>query len=99
MNKCLRNIVENMQESQTYLALTHTFKLVFIDLQSLSLHYRAKKVFDGVNHAAKMFPNAYVIMIIIGAVKGNGEAFVRVGERLLRGVWTPEAVEFLRPSL
>lgn len=56
-------------------------------------------MFDGVNHAAKMFPNAYLIMIIIGAIKGNGEAFVRVGERLVRGVWTPEAMEFLRPSL
>lgn len=61
--------------------------------------YRAKKVHDGVSHAAKMFPNAYVIMIFIGAVKGSGESFMRVGERLVRGVWTPEIVEFLRPSV
>ena len=45
-----------------------------------------------------MFPNAYLIMIIIGAVKGNGSSFVKLGERLIRGLWTPEAVEFLRPS-
>lgn len=28
--------------------------------------YRAKKVYDGVSHAGKLYPNAYVIMIIIG---------------------------------
>ncbi|VVD04738.1 unnamed protein product [Leptidea sinapis] len=28
--------------------------------------YRAKKVYDGVSHAAKLYPNAYIIMIIIG---------------------------------
>jgi len=38
-------------------------------------------------------------MILIGAVKGNGEAFMRLFERLVRGVWAPEAIEFLRPTL
>jgi len=60
--------------------------------------YRAKKVHDGVTHAAKLFPNAYIIMIAIGAIKGNGSGFVKVAERLCRGVWTPTAVEFLVPN-
>ena len=82
---------------------------------------RAKKVHDGVTHAAKLFPNAYIVMIAIGAIKGNGAGFVKVatspfhllyffgslsiifsfkiGERLVRGVWTPTAVEFLVPNL
>jgi len=60
--------------------------------------YRAKKVHDGVTHASKLFPNGYVIMIIIGAIKGNGAGFVKVTERLFRGVWTPTAVEFLVPN-
>jgi hypothetical protein len=38
-------------------------------------------------------------MILIGAVKGNGEAFMRLFERTIRGVWAPEAIEFLRPTL
>lgn len=59
---------------------------------------RAKQVNDGVHHAAKLFPNAYLVMILIGAVKGNGEAFMRLFERLVRGVWAPEAIEFLRPT-
>ena len=60
---------------------------------------RAKKVHDGVTHAAKLFPNAYLIMIVIGAVKGNGAGFVKIVERLCRGVWTPTVVEFLVPNL
>jgi len=60
--------------------------------------YRAKKVHDGVTHAAKLFPNAYIIMIAIGAIKGNGAGFVKVAERLCRGVWTPTSVEFLVPN-
>ena len=60
---------------------------------------RAKKVHDGVTHAAKLFPNAYIVMIAIGAIKGNGAGFVKVAERLCRGVWTPTAVEFLVPNL
>jgi len=60
--------------------------------------YRAKKVHDGVTHAAKLFPNAYIVMIAIGAIKGNGAGFIKVGERLVRGVWTPTAVEFLVPN-
>jgi len=60
--------------------------------------YRAKKVHDGVTHAAKLFPNAYVVMILIGTIKGNGGAFVKLGERLIRGVWTPTAIEFLVPT-
>ena len=60
---------------------------------------RAKQVHDGVGHAAKLFPNAYLVMIIIGAVKGNGDAFMKILERLTRGLWTPEGVELLRPTL
>ena len=32
---------------------------------------RTKKVYDGVNHAAKLFPNAWLIMFITGVVKGQ----------------------------
>ena len=70
--------------------------MMFVSFRNINM---AKKVHDGVSHAAKMFPNAYLVMIVIGAVKGNGPAFVKLGERLIRGVWTPETVEFLRPAL
>ncbi|XP_026320606.1 trimeric intracellular cation channel type 1B.1 [Hyposmocoma kahamanoa] len=60
--------------------------------------YRAKKVYDGVSHAGKLYPNAYVIMIIIGTLKGNGAGFTRLVERLIRGAWTPTAMETMQPS-
>jgi len=66
--------------------------------EALKEIYRAKQVHDGVGHAAKLFPNAYLVMIIIGAVKGNGDAFMKILERLTRGLWTPEGVELLRPT-
>lgn len=59
---------------------------------------RAKKVHDGVHHAAKIYPSAYIIMVIIGVVKGNGTSFLKVFERLLRGFWTPQAMEIMQPS-
>lgn len=33
--------------------------------------FRCKKVYDGVTHAAKLYPNAYLIMILIGTLKGT----------------------------
>lgn len=60
--------------------------------------YRAKKIYDGVSHAAKLYPNAWIIMIIIGTLKGNGAGFTKLLERLIRGAWTPTAMEFMQPS-
>lgn len=70
-------------------------KVVFSAMKEV---YRCKKVYDGVTHAAKLYPNAYVIMILIGTLKGNGAGFTKLIERLIRGVWTPTAMEFMQPS-
>jgi len=59
---------------------------------------RCKKVHDGVVHAAKVYPNAYLIMVIIGTVKGNGAAFLKLLERGLRGIWSPSPIEVLTPT-
>lgn len=59
---------------------------------------RCKKVHDGVVHAAKIYPNGYLIMVIVGTVKGNGAAFLKILERILRGSWTPNAIEFIAPT-
>ncbi len=32
---------------------------------------RAYKVHHGVIHAAKLYPNAYIVMVVIGTVKGK----------------------------
>lgn len=75
------------------------FLPVKIILSTMKEVTRCKKVHDGVAHAAKVYPTGYVIMAIIGTVKGNGAAFMRLIERILRGVWTPNAVEIMAPTL
>lgn len=60
---------------------------------------RCKKINDGVTHAAAIYPNSYLIMVIIGTVKGNGASLMKLFERMLRGQWTPNNIEFLQPSL
>ncbi|XP_074115943.1 trimeric intracellular cation channel type 1B.1 [Cotesia typhae] len=70
-------------------------KILFSAMKEI---YRCKKVYDGVTHAGKLYPNAYLIMILIGTLKGNGAGFTKLFERLIRGVWTPTAMEFMQPS-
>lgn len=60
--------------------------------------YRVKKINDGVTHAAKLYPNGYLIMLIVGTLKGNGSGFMKVMERFSRGVWTPTAFEVMQPG-
>ncbi|KAI8420239.1 hypothetical protein MSG28_008780 [Choristoneura fumiferana] len=40
--------------------------------------YRAKKVYDGVSHAGKLYPNAYLIMIIIVDLVNAGHEVVAI---------------------
>lgn len=74
------------------------FLPIKVVLSALKEVIRCKKVHDGVIHAAKLYPNSYLIMIMIGTIKGNGSGFLKVVERLFRGVWTPSAVEIMQPS-
>nr|CAG4645669.1 EOG090X09U3 [Lynceus sp. MCZ IZ 141354] len=74
------------------------FLPVKIAIAAMKEIYRCKKVHDGVAHAAKLFPNAWLILLIVGIIKGNGGGFVKIIERLIRGVWTPTAFELLQPS-
>ncbi|GFY47150.1 trimeric intracellular cation channel type 1B.1 [Trichonephila inaurata madagascariensis] len=59
---------------------------------------RCKKIHDGVIHAANIYPNSFLIMIVIGTLKGNGYAFLKIFERLLRGVWSPNSFETMQLS-
>jgi len=70
-------------------------KLAFSVMKEI---YRVKKVYDGVSHSLKVFPSGYLIALVVGTVKGNGAGFLKIFERLLRGIWTPGAIEILQPS-
>ncbi|CAG0919355.1 unnamed protein product [Notodromas monacha] len=60
--------------------------------------YRCKKINDGVVHASRLYPQGYLPILIVGTLKGNGGNFMKVMERLCRGIWTPDVMETLRPS-
>jgi len=46
-------------------------RIIYIYILSLNIIlHRCKKVYDGVTHAGKLYPNAYLIMILIGTLKG-----------------------------
>jgi hypothetical protein len=59
---------------------------------------RAYKIHHGVTYAAKLYPNAYLIHIIVGTAKGAGSGIIRMFEQLVRGVWIPTQSEILRPT-
>lgn len=59
---------------------------------------RAYKVSHGVSHSAKLYPNSYLVHVLVGTAKGAGSGIVRTFEQLVRGVWMPAHNELLRPS-
>lgn len=71
------------------------FKMVLCGLKEVQ---RAHKVYHAVSHTAKLYPNAYLIIVIIGTVKGAGSSIMKNFERLVRGVWIPGANEILQPT-
>lgn len=75
------------------------YPLINIVFATMKEIYRCRKVYDGVSHAGKLYPNSYIIMVVIGTLRGNGAGFTRFLERLIRGAWTPNEMEFMKPSL
>jgi len=59
---------------------------------------RAYKVSHGVAHAAKLYPNSYLVHILVGTSKGAGSGVIRTFEQLVRGIWAPAHNELLRPT-
>ena len=60
--------------------------------------HNCKAIYQGIIHASKIFPDSYFIMAFIGIVKGNGPGFTRMFERLIRGSWSMNVLEFMHPS-
>lgn len=59
---------------------------------------RVHKVHHGVLYAMKKFPGSYVIIVVIGVVKGSASSHMRILQRLVCGVWLPASNELLKPS-
>jgi len=71
------------------------FKMVICGLKEVQ---RAHKVYHAVSHTAKIYPNAYLIILVIGTIKGAGSGLMKNFERLIRGVWSPGSNEILQPT-
>ncbi|XP_074640899.1 trimeric intracellular cation channel type 1B.1-like isoform X2 [Tubulanus polymorphus] len=59
---------------------------------------RTRKIYEGIIIASKLYPGSYIIIAIIGVVKGSGYTEMRIVERIIRGLWIPSSNEFLQPS-
>jgi len=59
---------------------------------------RVHKVHHGVHHAMKLFPGSYHLIVAIGVIKGAGYYYMRIAERLVRGIWSPSSHELLVPG-
>nr|XP_056701193.1 trimeric intracellular cation channel type A [Euleptes europaea] len=67
-------------------------KLVFVAMKEV---VRVRKIAVGVHHAHHHYHQGWLVMIVIGFVKGSGVALMSNFEQLLRGVWKPETNELL----
>lgn len=68
-------------------------------IYSLKEVQRVSKVHHGVHFASRVFPGAYIIICVVGVLKGAGYYYIRVFERLVRGTWVPTSNEILTPTL
>lgn len=59
---------------------------------------RTHKISHGVAYAAKLYPESYIVQLLIGVSKGAGSGVMKVVEQLVRGSWTPTHHEMLHPS-
>lgn len=60
---------------------------------------RSRKIIDGVAHASHLYPNSFIIIILVGALKGSGSGFLSVVDRFNRGFYLPNSNEILHPTL
>lgn len=60
--------------------------------------YRCNKIYEGINLASDKYSESPFVIIAIGTVSGNGIRFIEMLHRLVRGLWSPDEVEFMMPS-
>lgn len=60
---------------------------------------RTKKIYTGVHSTLALYPDGYIIVVLIGAIKGCGGSIMSSIDRFIRGVWLPNQHEFLFPTL
>lgn len=59
---------------------------------------RVRKVYEGVAHALHIYPNSYVIIVLVGCMKGAGSGFLTILDRFNRGFYLSNTSEVLHPT-
>lgn len=60
--------------------------------------FRCNRIYEGVNLAFDKYDSSPLIILSIGTICGNGIRFIELAHRLVRGLWTPNEVEFMMPT-
>jgi hypothetical protein len=61
--------------------------------------HRSRKVLEGVNYASRIYPESYIIILLVGTLRGCGSGLLTIIDRFNRGLFVPNSNEILRPSL
>ncbi|EPB73370.1 hypothetical protein ANCCEY_07530 [Ancylostoma ceylanicum] len=75
-----------------------SFKLIKVVVSIAKEVQRTHKISHGVAYAAKLYPESYMVQVLVGVAKGAGSGVVKIVEQLVRGTWVPSQHEMLRPS-
>ncbi|WKX98116.1 hypothetical protein Q1695_013648 [Nippostrongylus brasiliensis] len=75
-----------------------SFKPLKVVLSVVKEVQRAHKISHGVAYATKLYPESYMVQVLVGVSKGAGSGIIKVVEQLTRGAWIPSHHEILRPS-
>lgn len=61
--------------------------------------YYPRKLVAGLKHSKHLFKANPLCAVAVATLKGNGSGIIKPFARLVRGKWTPEAFETLKPSV
>lgn len=60
---------------------------------------RVFKIYETVSDASMMYPGNDIVIITLAVLRGGGDSFQSFMIKLVRGMWEPQAIEFMFPSI
>lgn len=60
---------------------------------------RTFKIYETFSDASLMYPDNSIISISLAVLRGGGDSFQSLVIQLIRGMWEPHSIEFMKPGL
>lgn len=79
--------------------LTKEQKAIQVPLAAIKGLYYPKKILAGIKHAKYVFKRSPISAMVLATVQANGSGIIKPFARLIRGKWTPEYSELMKPSV